>query len=80
MAQTKRALGNLKKLAAVNNFKMDGDTVKAVVYLTDMNDFARCNEVYGKFFKNSPPARSCVAAASLPKGALFEIEATFFKA
>ena len=49
--------------------------VKTTVFLKDMSDFAAMNEVYGKFFADEPPARSTVAAAALPKGALVEIEA-----
>ena len=79
VAQAKRALTNLRMLAKANGVTLDGHTVKATVFLTDMSHFGPCNEVYSKFFKNSPPARSCIAAASLPKGALYEIEATFFK-
>ena len=43
-------------------------------FLTDMNDFAKVNEVYGAFFGESKPARSCVAVAALPKAAKVEIE------
>ena len=77
--QAKRALTNLRMLAKSNGFPLDGHTVKATVFLTDMSHFGPCNEVYSQFFKTSPPARSCIAAASLPKGALYEIEAVFFK-
>jgi len=45
------------------------------VFLKDMNDFAAMNEVYGKFFKSNPPARSTVQAARLPKDCLVEIDA-----
>ena len=50
--------------------------MRCTVYLTDMGDFARVNEVYGEFFEGSdPPARVAVAAAALPKGADVEIDA-----
>ncbi len=49
-------------------------TVKTVCFLTNMDDFAEFNEVYAKYFTGKP-ARSCVAAKSLPKNALVEIEA-----
>lgn len=49
------------------------DVVKATCFLTDMNDFAEFNKVYGEFFV-SKPARSCVAVAALPKNALVEVE------
>ncbi|WP_054783917.1 RidA family protein [Pseudovibrio denitrificans] len=50
---------------------------KTTVFVKDLNDFGRVNEVYGKFFEdnNAPfPARSCVEVARLPKDALVEIE------
>lgn len=47
--------------------------VKTTCFLADMGDFAAFNEVYGKYFTDKP-ARSCVAVAALPKGALVEVE------
>jgi 2-iminobutanoate/2-iminopropanoate deaminase len=49
--------------------------VKATIYLTDLADFARVNEVYGSHFKSSPPARATVQVAALPRGARVEIDA-----
>ncbi|MEQ7808014.1 reactive intermediate/imine deaminase [Priestia megaterium] len=48
--------------------------VKATVFIKDMNDFAALNEVYGDYFGDHKPARSCVEVARLPKDALVEIE------
>ena len=48
--------------------------VKTTIFLTDMNDFAKVNEVYASYFTSAPPARSCVAVAALPKGVNVEIE------
>lgn len=48
--------------------------VKTTIFLTDMADFPAVNEVYGKFFKAQPPARSTVAVAGLPRGVKVEIE------
>ena len=48
--------------------------MKTTIFLTDMNDFAKVNEVYGAFFGESKPARSCVAVAALPRAAKVEIE------
>ena len=48
--------------------------VKTTVFLKDMSDFAKMNAIYGEFFSENPPARSTIAAAALPKGALVEIE------
>lgn len=49
--------------------------VKTTIYVADMALFASVNEAYGEFFGENPPARSCVQAAALPKGADVEIEA-----
>lgn len=49
--------------------------VKTTCYLKDMNDFAAFNEVYGKYFPDFAPARSCVEVARLPKDVLVEVEA-----
>lgn len=49
------------------------NVVKTTCYLADMGDFAAFNEVYAKYFTGKP-ARSCVAVAALPKGALVEVE------
>jgi 2-iminobutanoate/2-iminopropanoate deaminase len=51
------------------------DAVRCTVYLTDMSAFAAVNEVYATFFPTSPPARLALGVASLPKGALVEVEA-----
>ena len=78
-AQAKKAMQNLQACATSNGFKMS-DAIKTTVFLTDMSHFAEVNVEYAKFFKNDAPARSCVAVHQLPKGALFEVEAVFFKA
>jgi len=78
--QAERALKNLKLLAESAGFTLDKHTIKTTVFLTKMAHFAEINVVYTKYFGlEDPPARSCVAAHELPKGALFEIEAVFFK-
>ena len=69
---------NLKTLATGNGFKMS-DCIKTTVFITDMEHFSAVNEEYAKFFKGDFPSRSCVAVHQLPKGALFEVEAIFFK-
>ncbi len=72
-AQTRQVLTNLKHVleAADSGLKF---VVKTTVFLQDMNDFAAMNAVYAEFFPENPPARSTVAVAALPKGALVEIE------
>lgn len=72
--QARVALANLKTV--LNAAKMDmEDVVKTTVFLKDMGDFAAINAIYAEAFGDTKPARSCVAAAALPKGGLFEIEA-----
>lgn len=73
-AQAEQALKNLG--AILKEAGMDyNDVVKTTVFLADIKDFAAINAVYAKYFPGEAPARSCVQAAALPKGALFEIEA-----
>ena len=72
--QTRQVLTNLTNVleAADSGMKF---VIKTTVFLKDINDFAKMNAVYGEFFPDHPPARSTVAVAALPKGALVEIEA-----
>jgi 2-iminobutanoate/2-iminopropanoate deaminase len=73
--QARRCLENLSAVAEAAGGSL-ANAVRCTVYLTDMNDFARVNEVYGQFFDgDDPPARVAVAAAGLPKGADIEIDA-----
>ena len=53
--------------------------IKTAIFLTDMNDFSKVNEIYAKYFPEVPPARSCVAVASLPKGVNVEVEVIAYK-
>lgn len=76
-AQTERVMENLKGILEAAGTSL-GHVVKTTVYLKDMNDFAAMNEVYGKYFTASPPARSTVQAARLPKDALVEIDVIAF--
>jgi 2-iminobutanoate/2-iminopropanoate deaminase len=73
--QARRCLQNLAAVAEAAGGSL-ANAVRCTVYLTDMNDFARVNEVYAEFFTgDDPPARVAVAAAALPKGADVEIDA-----
>lgn len=73
-AQTEQAMKNMK--GALESQGLDfSDVVKTTVFIKDMNEFGRINEVYGKFFAKDAPARSCVEVARLPKDVLVEIEA-----
>jgi 2-iminobutanoate/2-iminopropanoate deaminase len=71
--QTARVLDNLKAILEAAGSSLD-QTVKATVYLKDMNDFAAMNEVYARYFSKNPPARSTVEAARLPRDARIEID------
>ena len=71
--QTRRVMNNLK--AVLDEAGMDfSNVVKTTVFITDLADFGVVNEVYGSFFGDNPPARSCVQVAALPKGAKIEVE------
>jgi 2-iminobutanoate/2-iminopropanoate deaminase len=73
--QARRCLENLAAVAEAGGGSL-ANAVRCTVYLTDMSDFARVNEVYGEFFGgDDPPARVAVGVASLPKGADVEIDA-----
>lgn len=72
--QTWQCLNNLTDLLTAANVEPQ-DVVKTTVYLTDINDFADVNKVYGEYFKRSYPARTAIAVAALPLGARVEIEA-----
>ena len=71
--QTERVMENIKAILEAGGSNLN-HVVKTTVFLKDINDFAAMNEVYGKFFKAAPPARSTVQVAKLPKDALVEIE------
>jgi 2-iminobutanoate/2-iminopropanoate deaminase len=71
--QTRQALSNLKSVLEAADSGLNF-VVKTTVFLKDMNDFAKMNAIYGEAFGENPPARSTVAVAGLPKGALVEIE------
>jgi 2-iminobutanoate/2-iminopropanoate deaminase len=72
--QTERVLQNLEAILQ-NAGSSLGKVVRCTVFLKNMGDFAAMNEVYGKHFKEAPPARSTVEVARLPKDVLVEIDA-----
>jgi 2-iminobutanoate/2-iminopropanoate deaminase len=72
-AQTRRALDNV--IAVLRKAGLGPDhVVKTTIYLADMADFGAMNEVYGSYFKGTPPARAAVQVARLPKDARIEID------
>jgi 2-iminobutanoate/2-iminopropanoate deaminase len=74
VAQTERVLQNLSAVLAEAGARWE-DVVKTTVFLADLNDFPRVNEVYARTLGGARPARSTVQVAALPRGALVEIEA-----
>lgn len=72
VGQTEQVMKNLCAVLAEAGTSME-NAVKTTCFLADIADFAAFNEIYGKYF-TSKPARSCVAAKALPKGALVEVE------
>ncbi|NJP41451.1 hypothetical protein HCH52_10360 [Oscillospiraceae bacterium HV4-5-C5C] len=73
-AQAEQALSNLTAVLAESGLSL-ADVVKTTVFLADMADFSAINSIYARCFGDNKPARSCVAVKTLPKDALFEIEA-----
>lgn len=71
---TERCLLNLDAVLRAAGARLE-DAVQVTVYLADMADFAEMNAACARFFPSEPPARACVGAASLPKGARIEIAA-----
>lgn len=71
--QTAQSLENVKAILEAAGTSMD-KVIKTTVFLSDMNDFVRMNEVYATYFTVNQPARSAVEVAKLPKDAKIEIE------
>ena len=72
-AQCARVLENLKIVLAAAGLTLD-DMVKTTVFLKDMNNFDKMNQTYGSYFTNTPPARTTVEVARLPRDVGIEIE------
>lgn len=73
-AQAEQALTNVKNLIEAAGGKID-NVIKTTVFIKDMNDFGKINEIYAKYFTEPFPSRSCVEVARLPKDVLLEVEA-----
>jgi 2-iminobutanoate/2-iminopropanoate deaminase len=73
-AQTARVMENLRAVLAAAGAGLE-HVVRCTVYLADLADFARMNEVFGRSFPKDPPARAALQAAALPRGARVEIDA-----
>ena len=72
-SETTRVIENLKAVLESAGSALE-KVVKTTVFLCDLKDFTRMNEVYGSFFEGNPPARSAIQVAALPRGARLEIE------
>ncbi len=73
-AQTKRVMENIKAVVEAAGGSLDS-IVKCTIFLKNMSDFARVNEVYGSYFDEAPPARATVEVSQLPKEVEVEIDA-----
>ena len=72
--ETEQTLKNISAILQAGGLNFE-NVIKTTVYLSDLNDFTRMNQVYEKYFSKNKPARACVQVAALPKGAKIEIDA-----
>ena len=72
--ETEKVLQNLEAILMKDGLNLT-HVIKTTVYLSDLGDFSKMNQVYEKFFADNRPARACVQVAALPKGAKVEIDA-----
>ena len=70
--QTHQVIKNIRAVLEAGGFSVE-DVVQSQVFLSDINNYAAMNEVYGSYFKTAPPARAALQVARLPKDALIEI-------
>ena len=71
--ETEKVLKNIEAILKEDELNLN-NIIKTTVYLTDLSEFGRMNQVYEKFFTDTKPARACVQVAALPKGAKVEID------
>jgi len=76
--QARQSLENVKGILEAEGYSLN-DVVKTTVLLADINDFAAVNKVYGEYFSEHKPARSCFQVGKLPKNAGIEIEVIAYK-
>jgi len=77
-AQTRQTLANIKGIVEASGFSMR-DVVKVSIFLKNMDDFKKANEVYKTFFPEDPPARTTVEAKLPAQGMLIEIDAIAYR-
>ncbi len=70
--QTHQVIKNIQAVLEAAGYSLE-EVVQSQVFLSDINNYAAMNEVYGSYFKNAPPARAALQVARLPKDALIEI-------
>lgn len=75
--QTKQVMENLKEVLEEANTDFE-NVIKTTIFLQDLNNFTKVNEIYGFYFKGTPPARSTVEVSNLPKDSMVEIEMIAF--
>ena len=75
--ETEKVLQNLEAILMEDDLNLN-HVIKTTVYLSDLGDFSKMNQVYENFFSDNKPARACVQVAALPKGAKVEIDAIAF--
>nr|WP_274542236.1 RidA family protein [Clostridium tetani] len=73
VTQANQSLKNVQSILESQGMSFD-NVIKTTVFIANMDDFAKINEVYAQYFKEPYPARSCVQVAKLPKEALVEVE------
>ncbi|MGQ0508295.1 MAG: RidA family protein [Myxococcaceae bacterium] len=73
-AQTEQVMQNLKAVLTAGGLEFS-QVVRCTIFLTDMADFPKVNEVYGRYFPTNPPARATVQVSGLPRGVQVEIDA-----
>ena len=74
VVQAERVMENLKAVLTASGLDFS-QVVRCTIFLTDLGDFARVNEVYGRYFTGAPPARATVQVSALPRGSKVEIDA-----
>ncbi len=72
--QTHQVIKNLQAVLQEAGSDLD-QILKTTIFITNITDFAKVNEIYGQYFVDHKPARATVAVSDLPKGAVVEIEA-----
>ena len=72
--ETEQTLKNISAILQAGGVNFE-NVIKTTVYMSDLNDFTRMNQIYEKYFSTNKPARACVQVAALPKGAKLEIDA-----